>query len=78
MNPQSPFFTPETRGWPGPTRPLRELIAAIVAMKQRDPNWGCPKIAHQFSLVFEMYIDEDIVRRVLARSPRIAQRRRYN
>jgi transposase InsO family protein len=61
------LFTPKTRGKPGPKGPSRELIKAIVAMKQRNPNWGCPKIAQQISLVFGIDIDKDIVRRVLAR-----------
>lgn len=36
-------------------------------MKQRNPNWGCPKIAQQITLAFGIDIDKDVVRRVLAR-----------
>ncbi len=61
------LFTPKTRAKPGPQGPSRELIEAIVAMKQRNPNWGCPKIAQQTSLAFGIDIDKDVVRRVLAR-----------
>ena len=61
------LFTPKTRGKPGPIGPSRELIEAIVAMKQRNPSWGCPKIAQQISLAFGIDIDKDVVRRVLAR-----------
>ena len=61
------LFTPKTRGKPGPIGPSRELIEAIVAMKQRNPNWGCPKIAQQILLAFGIDIDKDVVRRVLAR-----------
>src|SRR6202790_696125 len=27
---------------PGPKGPTREVIAAVVDMKQRNPTWGCP------------------------------------
>ena len=30
---------------PGPKGPAREVIAAVVDMKQRNPTWGCPRIA---------------------------------
>ena len=30
---------------PGPKGPSQELIAAVLAMKQRNPTWGCPRIA---------------------------------
>lgn len=61
------LFTPKTRGKPGPKGPSRELIETIVAMKQRNPNWGCPKIAQQITLAFGIDTDKDVVRRVLAR-----------
>ena len=60
------LFTPKTRCKPGPKGPSRELIETIVAMKQRNPNWGCPKIAQQISLAFGIDIDKDVVRRILA------------
>ena len=52
---------------PGPKGPSRELIDAIVEMKQRNPSWGCPRIAQQVALAFGVSIDKNIVRRVLAR-----------
>ncbi len=52
---------------PGPKGPSRELINAIVDMKQRNPTWGCPRIAQQIALAFGVPINKDIVRRVLAR-----------
>lgn len=61
------LFSPIHRGKPGPKGPSREIIDAIVAMKQHNPNWGCPRIAAQISLAFGVSIDKDIVRRVLAR-----------
>ena len=60
------LFTPNTHGKPGPKGPSPELIETIVAMKQRNPNWGCPRIAQQISLAFGIDIDKDVVRRVLA------------
>ena len=51
---------------PGPKGPSRELIEAIVQTKQPNPTWGCPRIAQQIALAFDMQIDKDIVRRILA------------
>ena len=36
-------------------------------MKQRNPTWGCPRIAQQIAWAFDIPIDKDVVRRVLAR-----------
>ncbi len=36
-------------------------------MKHRNPNFGYQRIADQISLVFDIEIDKDVVRRVLAR-----------
>ena len=46
--------------------PSKELIAAIVEMKQRNPTFGCPRIAQQINLGFGISINKDVVRRVLA------------
>lgn len=35
-------------------------------MKQRNPAWCCPRIAQQIALAFDIPIDKDIVRRILA------------
>ncbi|MCB1685803.1 MAG: helix-turn-helix domain-containing protein, partial [Pseudomonadales bacterium] len=51
---------------PGPKGPSRELIAAIVELKQRNPRYGCPRIAYIISHTFGIEINKDIVRRVLA------------
>jgi transposase InsO family protein len=61
------LFSPILRGTPGPKGPSRELINAIVVMKQRNPRWGCPHIAAQISLALGITLDKDVVRRVLAR-----------
>ena len=52
---------------PGPKGPSPELVAAIVAMKQKNPRMGCPQIAAQISHAFDIDIDKDVVRRVLAK-----------
>src|SRR6266481_8746097 len=51
---------------PGPKGPSAELVHAIVEMKQRNPRWGCPRIAEQITLAFNLAIDKDLVRRILA------------
>ena len=60
------LFSPPRRGRPGPKGPSRELVAAIVDMKRRNPRWGCPRIAQQIALVVDIDIEKDVVRRVLA------------
>jgi len=60
------LFSPKQRRRPGPKGPAEELIDAVVAMKQRNPTWGCRRIAHQISLAFGVDIDKDVVRRILA------------
>ncbi len=61
------LFTPKTGGKPGPRGPSPELASAILEMKRRNPNFGYQRIADQISLVFDIEIDKDVVRRVLAR-----------
>src|SRR5215472_3906041 len=60
------LFTPKRRRRPGPQGPKRELIDAVVAMKRRNRNWGCPRIAQQIALAFGVEIDKDVVRRILS------------
>jgi hypothetical protein len=61
------LFTPNNRGKSGPIGPSPELISAIVEMKCRNPKFGYQRIADQISLVFDIEIDKDVVRRVLAK-----------
>jgi len=61
------LFSPDLRRQPGPKGPSAELIRAVVEMKQRNPSWGCPRIAQQMALAFHLQIDKDVVRRILAR-----------
>ena len=60
------LFSSKRRGKPGPKGPSKELIEAVVQMKQRNPAWGCPRIAQQIALAFDIPIDKDVVRRILA------------
>jgi putative transposase len=60
------LFSPNRPRNPGPHGPSAELIRAVVEMKQRNPNWGCPRIAQQIGLAFLVPIDKDAVRRILA------------
>ena len=60
------LFSPKGKRKPGPKGPSKELIDTIVATKQRNPSWGCPRIAHQIALAFGVPVDKDVVRRVLA------------
>jgi transposase InsO family protein len=60
------LFSSKHRGKPGPKGPRQELIKAVVEMKDRNPSWGCPRIAQQIALAFDLQIDKDVVRRILA------------
>ena len=52
---------------PGPKGSSQEVIAAVIDMKQRNPSWGCPRIAQQITLAFGIPINRDVVRRILRR-----------
>jgi transposase InsO family protein len=60
------FAASATRRKPGPKGPSPDLIAAIVEMKSRNPNFGYLRIAQQIFHAFGVEIDKDVVRRVLA------------
>jgi len=60
------LYSPRSVRKPVPKGPSREVSEAIVAMKQRNPRYGCPRIAQQTNLAFGLDLDKDIVRRVLA------------
>src|SRR6516165_7424257 len=60
------LFSSKHRRKPGPKGPSAEVIHAVVEMKQRNPNWGCPRIAQHIALAFPIQIDRDMVRRILA------------
>ena len=67
------LFSPKHRRKPGPKGPSAELIHVVVEMKQHNPNWGCPRIAQQIALAFNIQIDKDVVRRILAQHYRPGQ-----
>jgi transposase InsO family protein len=60
------LFSAKRRVKPGPKGPDQDLIRAVVEMKQRNPRWGCPRIARQIQLAFGIPINKDVVRRILA------------
>src|SRR5262245_1169878 len=60
------LFSPKRRAKPGPTGPNPDVIRAVVDMKQRNPTWGCPRIAEQITLAFGIPMNKDAVRRILA------------
>ena len=59
------LFSSQGKGKPGPKGPNSELIKAIVEIKQRNPHFGCPRIAFIISNTFGIEINKDVVRRVL-------------
>jgi len=59
------LFSSNVPAKPGPKGPTPEIIAAVVDMKRRNPNWGCPRIAQQIALAFGILIN-NVVRRILA------------
>ena len=61
------LYSSRNPGKPGPKGPSQEIIDAVVAMKQRNPRYGCPRIAQQINLAFGLDIDKDVVRRILAK-----------
>jgi putative transposase len=52
---------------PGPKGPSKELVAAVLEIKRRNPRFGCPRIAQQIGFSFGVEINKDVVRRILAR-----------
>jgi len=59
------LYSSGRQGKPGPKGPSRELIQAIVELKQRNSRFGCRRIAQQINKAFGLNIDKDVVRRVL-------------
>jgi putative transposase len=60
------LFSPRVRNKPGPRGPSHDVVAAVLDMKRRNPTWGCPRIAQQIALAFDIAINKDVVRRILA------------
>jgi putative transposase len=59
------LFSSKVGGKSEPKGPNKELIEAVVQMKQLNPTWGYPRIAQQMALAFDIPIDKDVVRRIL-------------
>ena len=49
------LFSPQVRKKPGRQGPTQEVMAAVVDMKQRNPTWGCPRIAQQMALAWDSH-----------------------
>ena len=60
------LYTARKRRTPGPKGPSPELIRAVVQFKGLNPRCGYRRIAEQISITFEVEIDKDMVRRILA------------
>ena len=61
------LYSSGRKGKPGPKDPSPELIQAIIELKQRNPRFGCLRIAQQINKAFGVDINKDLVRRVLAK-----------
>jgi putative transposase len=61
------LYSSGRKGKPEPKGPSPELIKAIVELKRRNPRFGCLRISQQINKAFELNIDKDLVRRVLAK-----------
>jgi len=61
------LFSPRRKTNPGPKGPSEQLIRVIVELKCRNPQFGCPRMALIILKTFDVDIDKDIVRRVLAK-----------
>ena len=60
------LYSSGNSGRPGPKGPSKEIINAVVAIKRRNPQFGCPRISQQINLTFGLDLDKDVVRRILA------------
>ena len=61
------LFSSHRQGKPGAHGPSTKLIRAIVEIKQRNPRYGCPRIALLITNTFGVPVDKDVVRRILAK-----------
>ncbi len=61
------LYSSGIKGKPAPKGPSPQLIQAIIELKQRNPRFGCLRIAQQINKAFGVDINKDLVRRVLAK-----------
>jgi hypothetical protein len=66
------LFLSRKNAKPGRKGPANDLVRVIVELKQRNAQFGCPRIAQQINKAFGINIDKDLVRRVLAKHYRPA------
>ncbi len=60
------LYSSRKRKTPGPKGPSWEVIELVLEMKRRNPTFGCIKIAEQLAKIFELPLNKDVVRRILA------------
>ncbi|MCX6123463.1 MAG: integrase core domain-containing protein [Proteobacteria bacterium] len=65
MTKYSKLFSKKTVSKPGPKGPSKELISLVIETKERNPSYGCPRIALLVSNVLKISLDEETVRRIL-------------
>lgn len=63
----SKLFSGTKNGKPGPKGPSQEVIDLVLAIKTKNPGFGCPKIALIVENTFQIALDKDDVRRILAK-----------
>jgi len=63
----SALFSNKSKCKPGPPGPSQELINTILEMNQRNPRFGCRRIAMQMNNVFGVNINKDVVWRILSK-----------
>jgi putative transposase len=56
------LFSQKSKSRPGPKGPSRDLIKLVVEMKERNLDYGCPKIATPITNVTGHEIDAESVR----------------
>ena len=63
----SRLYSKKTGSKPGPNAPSKEFIKLIVETKEKNPSYGCPRIALLVGNVPGEPIDGRTVRRILAK-----------
>ena len=63
----SRLYSKKNASKPGPKGPSKDLIKLVVETKERNPSYGCPRIALLVGSVLGAAIDEETIRRILNR-----------
>jgi len=61
------LFSSKSRKKPGPKRPSLELVQLIVEIKEKNPIYGCERIAYLVSELLNDHADDQTVRRILGK-----------